>query len=125
MDQTVTAGPADHEPMNAPSGRIVVRPFPVLYACSGCAQFGYSAPRVAQRLDERGLVESVWLGAAPQSGAVTGRFPIFALDACEKRCARAWVEANGARVEQCFVLTPLERLDDEGAARRIAAALLT
>lgn len=104
-------------------GRTIVKPFPVLYACSGCSQFGYSAPRVAQRLDERGLVEAVWLGATPQSRTVTTRFPILALDACEKGCARAWVESSGARAQQCFVLTPLERVDDEGAARRIAAVL--
>lgn len=109
--------------MNSASGRVVLRPFPVLYACPGCAQFGYAAPRVARRLDERRLVEAVWLGAVPRWGTVTTRFPILTLDACEKGCARSWVESKGGRAEQCFVLTPLERLDDEGAARRIATAL--
>jgi uncharacterized metal-binding protein len=109
--------------MDCACGAVVVKPFPVLYACSGCAQFGYSAARVAQRLDERGLVEAVWLGATPQSGALTTRFPILTLDACEKGCARAWVESRGGRAEQCFVLSPLERVDTEGAVRRVARAL--
>jgi uncharacterized metal-binding protein len=100
---------------------LTVRPLPVLYACKGCPAYGYSAPRVAQGLDRRGLVEAVWLGEA--SDAVTGRYPIYALDACAERCAADWVHAHGRRVERAFVLQAAERDDPEAAVERIAAAL--
>jgi uncharacterized metal-binding protein len=100
---------------------VVLRPLPVLYACAGCRQFGYAAPRVARTLDERGLAESVWLGEAPER--VTQRYPIFSLDACDKRCASDWVHAHGARVQRAFMLEPLERDDPAAAVERIAAML--
>ncbi len=103
--------------------RVIVKALPVLYTCAGCPEFGYAAPRVAQRLDERGLAEAAWLGKVPRSAAVTSRFPIFSLDACDKGCARQWAEDQGAKVERAFVLGPLDRDDPEGAAGRIAAVL--
>jgi uncharacterized metal-binding protein len=99
----------------------VVRPLPVLYACAGCRQFGFAAPRVARALDERGLAESVWLGEAPQR--ITGRYPIFSLDACDKRCASGWAHAHGATVQRAFTLAPLERDDPAAALERIAAVM--
>jgi uncharacterized metal-binding protein len=99
----------------------VVWPMPVLYACAGCAEFGYAAPRVARALDERGLVEAIWLGRARLR--VTGRYPILSLDACEKRCAREWVCERGGTVALALVLDPLERDAPEVAIARIAARL--
>lgn len=100
---------------------VTVRPLPVLYACKGCAAYGYSAPRVARALDRRGLVEAVWLGDA--SDGVSERFPIHTLDACAERCAADWVHARGRRVSRAFVLEPAERDDPEAAVARIAAVL--
>ena len=107
--------------MDGPASRMIVRPLPVLYACAGCKEFGYAAPRVARALDERGLAETIWLGAAPPG--VTGRYPIFTLDACEKGCARKWVRDLGGGVQRAFTLEPLERDDLEAATARIAAEL--
>lgn len=103
--------------------KVIVKALPVLYACAGCPEFGFAAPRVAQRLDGQGLAEAAWLGKVPRSAAVTARYPIYSLDACDRNCAREWAEAQGAEVERAFVLAPAERDDPEGAAARIAAAL--
>lgn len=102
--------------------KYVVKPFPVLYACAGCREYGYAAPRVAQRLDEQGLVHAVWLGEVPQPH-LARRFPIFTVEACERNCARDWVERQGGQVERTIVLDPLDRVDPERAAARIAATL--
>jgi uncharacterized metal-binding protein len=101
--------------------RVVLRPLPVLYACSGCSELGYSAVRVARALDEQGVVEAIWLGDAPLR--VTGRYPIFTLDACGKGCARDWVRARGGRVEKAFALEPQERDVPEAATARLTAEL--
>ena len=101
--------------------RVVLRPLPVLYACAGCSEFGYSAARVAQALDARGIAEAIWLGDAPQR--VTGRYPVFTLDACRKGCARDWVHVRGARVEKTLVLEPHERDVPEAATARLTAEL--
>lgn len=100
---------------------VTVRALPVLYACQGCPEYGYAAPRVAEALDRLGCVEAAWLGV-PTEG-VTSRFPIMTLDACPKRCAAAWVEARGRRVQRAFVLEPAERDQPDAALARIAAAL--
>jgi uncharacterized metal-binding protein len=101
--------------------RFLARPRPVLYACAGCAEFGYAAPRVAQALQERGLVDAIWLGAVP--ARISDRYPILALDACQNACARDWIRAQGGRVDRAMVLEPLERDAPEAAAARIAAEL--
>jgi uncharacterized metal-binding protein len=101
--------------------RVVLRPLPVLYACAGCSEFGYSAIRVARALDARGLAEAIWLGDT--SLRVTGRYPVFTLEACGKGCAQDWVHARGARVEKAFVLEPQERDVPEAATARLAAKL--
>jgi uncharacterized metal-binding protein len=99
--------------------RVVLRPLPVIFACAGCPEFGYSAPRAAQALERRGQAEMAWLGApGPKPLA---RFPCYSLDACERRCAQRWLEERGVQVQLAFVLDPLERLEPERAAARIAA----
>ena len=100
---------------------MLVRLFPVLYACAGCREYGYAAPRVARALDERGLAEAHWLGDAP--ARVSERYPILTLDGCPKRCALEWVQAQGAPVQCAFLLAPQERDDPQSAVERIARAL--
>lgn len=107
--------------MGGRADRLSVRPFPVLYACAGCREFGYAAPRVARALDERGLAEAHWLGDAPER--VSGRYPIVTLDACPKRCARDWVHAQGVAEQCAFLLSPRERDDVQAALERIARLL--
>lgn len=99
--------------------RFVATPLPVLYACQGCPEFGYAAPRVAQALDNSGLAQAIWLGSA-QAG-VSGRYPVFTLDACEKGCARQWARERCGSVERAFMLEPQERDDPNKASARIAA----
>jgi uncharacterized metal-binding protein len=99
----------------------VVRLLGVLYACAGCRESGYAAPRVARDLDARGLVEAIWLGAAPSR--LTGRYPVFTLDACARRCALAWVTERGGKVQRRFTLQPGERDVPEKAVARLAAEL--
>jgi uncharacterized metal-binding protein len=102
---------------------VVLRPLPVLYACAGCREFGYSAPRVASALDERGLVECIWLGVTPPPSTVSGRYPLMTLDACEKACASNWVRNRGRSAEHAFFVEPHERDVPQAAAARIAAEL--
>lgn len=100
--------------------RILLRPLPVVFACAGCPEFGYSAPRVAQAIDRMGKGEVAWLGApGPKPLA---RFPCYSLDACERRCAKRWLEERGVQVQRAILLEPLDRLEPERAAERIAAA---
>jgi uncharacterized metal-binding protein len=95
----------------------LVRPLPVLYACAGCREFGNAAPRVAQALDERGVAQAIWLGTAPPQ--VSGRYPIFTLDACDKGCALEWVYQRGRSVQRALALQPIERDAPELATARI------
>ena len=94
--------------------RVIVRPFPVLYACQGCPQFGQIAREVGAALERRGLAEMVWLGAADVEPKT--RFPIFALDGCAQACARRWLAGHGVAARRSYVLA-----DD--CAQRIAAEL--
>src|SRR5688500_15198845 len=100
---------------------MLIKPLPVLYACACCPRYGYAARRVARALAQRGLAEAIWLGDAP--ARVTGRYPIYSLDACDERCASDWVHARGAAVERAFVLEPHERDDITAATECIATAL--
>jgi uncharacterized metal-binding protein len=107
-------------------GSVVVKPFPVLIACQGCAEAGQAARDVVRILDQRRLVESAWLGASEELPALRrkarSRFPVFCLDGCDKGCARTWVMEQ-VRPERCFVLTQPELTHAERAAARIAAEL--
>jgi uncharacterized metal-binding protein len=99
---------------------MVLRPLPVLYACAGCPEFGYAAPRVGQALDRRGKAEMAWLGA--RGPKPLARFPVYSLDACERGCAKAWLEERGVQVQRAIRLAPLDRFDPESAAERLAAS---
>ena len=96
---------------------LVVKPFPVLYACQGCAQFGQFARDVGALLDRAGVAETVWLGAGADLKPKS-RYPIVALDGCDKACAQSWLRQHGSKADRSYVL-----LADSPsrAAQRIAA----
>lgn len=91
---------------------VVLKPFPVLYACQGCTEFGQVARDVGALLDRRGLAEMVWLGRPDLKP--NARFPIFALDGCAKACARRWLVQLGVTPQRHFVLTELGVAKREG-----------
>jgi uncharacterized metal-binding protein len=80
----------------------VVRALPVLYACQGCPEYGQVAREVAALLERAGRVEAAWLGTPGLEPK--RRFPIFALDGCERGCARRWLEDHGVAPERACVL---------------------
>jgi uncharacterized metal-binding protein len=81
----------------------ILRPLPVLYACSGCPEFGWAAREAGADLERRGSAQLVWLGTvAPPK--LAERFPILALDGCAKGCALAWLARHGIAPEQHYVL---------------------
>jgi uncharacterized metal-binding protein len=96
--------------------RVIVKPFPVLYACQGCPEFGQTARDVGAFLDRGGFAEMIWLGASRNSKP-TQRFPIFALDGCAKACARRWLAEHGVAAQRSYVL-------GDHCAERIAAELV-
>jgi len=102
--------------------RVVVKPLPVLYACQGCPEFGQIAREVGALLDRGGVAEMVWLGASPDLKPMR-RFPIFALDGCDKACALRWLEAHGTAAERSYVLADRSPGAAQRAAQRIAAEL--
>jgi uncharacterized metal-binding protein len=83
--------------------RAIVKPLPVLYACQGCAEFGQLARDVGAFFDRGGAVEMVWLGSGRDLKPST-RFPIVALDGCNRACARRWLEGHGITAESSFVI---------------------
>ena len=105
---------------------MLLRAFPVLVACQGCAEFGQAARDVALLLDRRGCGDLAWLGATRQLATlrtkVASRYPVYCLDACDKGCAQRWLAEARVAPQQCFVLSEAERADPERAARRIADA---
>jgi uncharacterized metal-binding protein len=94
----------------------------VLYACQGCPEFGQRARDAAALLDAAGVAEAIWLGASrdlkPKS-----RFPILALDGCDKACALRWLERHGIAAERSYVLEERAPGSADRAAARIAAEL--
>lgn len=78
--------------------RAVVKPLPVYYACQGCEEFGQRALEYA-----RGRGQVVWLGA-PEAPLLRERFPIYAVDGCDKGCARRWLERHGVKPDRSFVI---------------------
>ena len=83
--------------------RVVVRPFPVVYACQGCPEFGQAARDIAAFFDQAGALEAVWLGKGPDLRP-TSRFPVYALDGCSRACAARWLERHGVAPQRSFVL---------------------
>ena len=96
----------------------VLRARPVLFACSGCER-SRAAAGVAAALDERGLGEASVAGN--DAAKARARFPLYALEGCEERCAARWLCGLGVSVQRTFVLDPAKDPDTE--AGRIAALL--
>jgi uncharacterized metal-binding protein len=113
--------------MGKNSTRLVLKAFPVLVACEGCPAYGQAAREVGTLLDRRGAVEVAWLGDARNlptiRAKVKSRYPVYALDACDKGCAAAWLREQGVRVQRAFALQPEELARPEGAADRLQAEL--
>lgn len=91
----------------APAARVM----PVLVACQGCPEFGQVARDAAARLDERRQGESHWLGAAPARLAqlvttVRSRYPVYAVEGCDKRCAETWLAGQGVRPQRRIIVRP-------------------
>jgi len=95
-----------------------LRAMPVLFACRGCERDG-AAREVARLLDRRGLGEAYLAGA--EADRARARFPIYAIEGCEKACASAWLAGIGVRPLQRFFLDPARNAADD--AQRIAACL--
>ena len=90
----------------------------MLFACSGCER-SRAAAGVATALDARGVGEASVAGSdAPKARA---RFPVYALEGCEERCAARWLCGLGVSVQRTFVLDPAKDADTE--AGRIADLL--
>jgi uncharacterized metal-binding protein len=102
--------------------RVVVKPLPVLYACQGCPEFGQTAQDVGALLDRAGVAQLVWLGAAPDAPPVQ-RYPILALDGCDKACALRWLGQRGISPQRSYVLAARGPEAAQHAAQRIAAEL--
>src|SRR5688572_12613511 len=95
-----------------------LRPMPVLFACRGCERDA-AAREVARALDRRGLGEAYLAGA--EAERARARFPVYAIEGCDKACASAWLAGIGVRARRCFILNPAGKTADE--AERIAACL--
>ena len=93
---------------------------PVLFACRGCERDAF-AREVALALDRRGLGEAYVAGA--QAERARARFPIYAIEGCEKACARAWLAGIGVTPQRSFTLDAKQPAAAE--VERIAAALRT
>jgi len=109
------------------SSRLVFRAFPVLVACEGCPAYGQAARVVGTLLDRRGIVEVAWLGEsrnlASLRAKVKSRYPVYALDACDKGCAAAWLREQGVRLQRGFTLKPEEVALPDAAADRLQSEL--
>lgn len=82
--------------------RVILEALPVLYACQGCPEYGQAARDAGADMERAGKGELVWLGSA--AAALTERYPVFAVDGCEKGCALRWLEARGVRADRSYVL---------------------
>jgi uncharacterized metal-binding protein len=82
---------------------IVLRPFPVLYACQGCPEYGHRARELGEQFDRAGVGELVCLGASADIQP-TERYPVFAIDGCRKRCALKWLAQHGIDAEGSYML---------------------
>jgi uncharacterized metal-binding protein len=76
---------------------------PVAFACRGCER-EESAQRIAAQLDRRGLLEASIAG----ENAVKARcrYPVYAIEGCEKACASQWLASLGVRRYRTVILRP-------------------
>jgi len=59
--------------------------------------------------------------AGAEADRARARFPIYAIEGCDKACASAWLAGIGVRPLRRFILDPARKTADE--AERIAACL--
>jgi len=71
----------------------IVHPKPVVFACRGCER-NYLAADVAVGLDRRGLAEASLAGF--DAAKARHRYPIYAIEGCERACATQWLCGLGA-----------------------------
>jgi len=74
---------------------------PVFFACRGCERDG-PAREVAQGLDRLGVGEAY--AAGQEVDRARARFPIYAIEGCEKRCAERWLAGLGVTPSKSFML---------------------
>ena len=91
---------------------------PVLFACRGCERDAF-ARDVAKALDRRGLGEAYVAGG--EAARARSRFPIYAIEGCDKACTKAWLAGLGVTAQRSFLLDAGNSAEHE--AERIAAAL--
>lgn len=83
--------------------KLVVRPIPVVFACRGCA-LDAVAREMAAELERRGLAEAALAGR--DAAKARSRFPVYALEGCDRCCAAQWLASEGVRPQRSLVLDP-------------------
>ncbi len=83
--------------------KVVLRPIPVVFACRGCG-LDTAARQAAAELDRRGEGEASLMGR--DAAKARSRFPIHAIEGCDKRCATQWLSSIGVRPQHVHVLDP-------------------
>ena len=101
------------------TGKVLARPLPVLFACSCGTSAGRLAPRVAAALDRAGKAEAaaaaeVEAGMAQALTKARERFPVIALDGCERACARRGLERRGVTPFAHYLLSTFGIASREG-----------
>lgn len=84
-------------------GKVTVRAMPVVFACTGCER-DKAAQQAAADADRRGLAEACVAGS--HAVKARARFPVYALEGCEKACATQWLAGLGARPYRTVILRP-------------------
>jgi uncharacterized metal-binding protein len=74
---------------------------------------------MAQALERRGAGEAYVAGSEP--ARARARFPVYAIEGCEKACATAWLASLGVRPRKSFILAQ-ERTSAEELERIARAA---
>lgn len=64
------------------------------------------ADEAARELDRRGQGDRVWLGGSQDMASTKAgsRWPVYALDGCDRGCARIWCEGLGRSPERSYIL---------------------
>lgn len=83
--------------------KLVLRPIPVVFACSGC-DLDLLARQAVAELDRRGLAEASVAGR--DSAKARARYPIFVVEGCDKGCAAQWLAGQGVKPQRSFILDP-------------------
>jgi uncharacterized metal-binding protein len=100
--------------------RLIARPLPLVYCCSGSSSAGQLANHVAHALDRQGIAEMASIAGVgahdPQHlGKAKSRFPLIVIDGCPNACARRCLARHAIEPERHYVLSTF------GATKRIRA----